>query len=84
MDRPEAIGSGSVYGDIDMTDPLIQELDDSEKNFVCLKLNIKGEETSINVYKSGTVVVRKNWYEMASHISSLKEIRDYLKKYEIQ
>lgn len=84
MDRPDAIGSGSVYGDIDMTDPLIVELDDSEKNFVCLRLMINSEEISANIYKSGTLVIKKNWNSMANYLEKLVEIRDTLRKYEIQ
>ena len=83
MDRPDAIGSGSVYGDIDMTDPLIVELDDSEKNFVCLRLDIDNEDVSVNIYKSGTLVIKKNWNLMANYLKKLVKIRDTLRQYEI-
>jgi hypothetical protein len=83
MNRPESIGSGAIYGDIDLTDPLVQELDDSEKNFVCLTLMVDHEPTSFNVYKSGTVVIKKNWFEMAPNVNNLRRIRAFLEPYEI-
>lgn len=83
MDRPEAIGSGSLYGDIDMTDPLIVELDGSEKNFVCLRLNINRMKVSVNIYKSGTLVIKKNWVEMQNYLGKISEIRERFREYEV-
>lgn len=84
LDRPDAISSGSVYGDIDPTDPLITELDSTEKNFVCLRLNICGDEVSINVYRNGTIVIKKNWYEMGSYLPCLRKVTEFLRGYEEQ
>jgi hypothetical protein len=83
MNRPESIGSGAIYGDIDLTDPLVQELDDSEKNFVCLTIPVDHEPISFNVYRSGTIVIKKSWFEMAPNVNNLRRIWSSLRPYEI-
>jgi hypothetical protein len=83
MKRPDAISSGQVFGEIKSADPLVQQLEDSSKSFCAIALLFKNVEVKIAIYEVGTIVIHKNWAKMSSYRSSLKQIQDTLKSYEV-
>ena len=83
MKRPEAVSAGQVFGEITATDPLVQQLENSSKNFCAINLQITNIEVKVAIYSVGTIVIHKNWSKMTTYRDKLKEVQDTLKPYEI-
>lgn len=83
MKRPDAISSGQLYGEVAAADPLVQQLENSSKNFCAINLPLHDIELKIAVYSVGTIVVHKNWAKMNTYKDKFKEIQKKLETYEV-
>lgn len=84
IDRPNAISAGSIFGEMELDDPLVSELDDSDKNFIAINLKVKDKIIRVSVYSVGSMVIMQKWISMAENYSRLKLVREMLKAYEIK
>ncbi|MGC8622304.1 MAG: hypothetical protein ACP5U0_10355 [Caldisphaera sp.] len=82
IERPNAINAGSIFGEMELDDPLVSELDDSNKSFVSINLKIKDSVIRITVYAVGSIVIMQKWLNMAETYSKLKIVKQELSKYE--
>ena len=84
IDRPNAISAGAIFGEMELDDPLVEELDDSDKNFVSINLTIRDKVIRASVYSIGSIVIMQKWLNMAESYSKLKIVKDALTGYEIR
>ena len=84
IDRPNAISAGTIFGEMELDDPLVEELDDSDKNFVSINLSIRNKIIRASVYSIGSIVIMQKWVSMAESYSKLKIVKDALAGYEIR
>jgi hypothetical protein len=84
IERPNSISAGSIFGEMEMDDPLVAELDESDKNFISINLKVKDKIIRASVYSIGSIVIMQKWNNMAETYPKLKIVRDALKAYEIK
>ena len=83
IDRPNSIGKGSIFGEMDIDDPLVAELDESDKNFVAINLKIGTQIVRASIYSIGSIVIMQSWMKMAESYTKLNAIKGMLAKYEV-
>ena len=83
IDRPNSIGKGAIFGEMDVDDPLVAELDESDKNFVAVNLKVGNQIVRASIYSIGSIVIMQSWLKMAENYTKLKAIRKVLEKYEV-
>ena len=77
--------SGAVYynmSNLGKKDIIVTEVQKADKFMVRLILDINGEQTSANVYETGSIVLNQNWTSMGEYYSQYKVLKDLLKPYE--
>lgn len=84
IDRPNAISAGTIFGEMELDDPLVEELDDSDKNFVSINLSVRNKIIRVSIYSIGSIVIMQRWLNMAESYSKLKIVKDALAGYEIK
>jgi len=84
IDRPNPISAGSIFGEMESDDPLVSELDNSDKNFIAMNLRVGDKIIRVSVYSVGSIVIMQKWISMAENYSRLKLVREALKAYEIK
>jgi hypothetical protein len=82
IERPNAINAGSIFGEMELDDPLVSELDDSNKSFVSINLKISSKIIRVTIYSVGSIVIMQKWASMAETYSKLKTVKQELSGYE--